>query len=112
MLKRCAKKRGLIVSCGGGTALREENVRIMKESGIVIWLTVLPETVRQRVETEEDRPLLKGKKSLEEIGRLMEKRRKYYERAADYAIETDGKSVEELCAEIEMVTKMENDGKI
>lgn len=112
LLKRCAKKRGLIVSCGGGTALREENVRIMKESGIVIWLTVLPETVRQRVETEEDRPLLKGKKSLEEIGRLMEKRRKYYDRAADYAIETDGKSVEELCAEIEMVTKMENDGKI
>ena len=52
LLKRCAKKRGLIVSCGGGTALREENVRIMKESGIVIWLTVLPETVRQRVETE------------------------------------------------------------
>lgn len=112
LLKKCARERGLVVSCGGGTALREENVRIMKKSGIVIWLTVLPETVRQRVEADEDRPLLKGKKSLEEISRLMEKRRKYYEKAADYAVEAEGKSVDELCTEIEMVTKMENDGKM
>jgi len=93
-------KRNCIVSCGGGVVLKEENVSRMKKSGKIVLLTASPEVIYERVKDDEERPLLKGHKSVEEISELMEGRREKYEKAADVLISTDGKSVEEICTEI------------
>ena len=50
-----------IISCGGGMILRAENRRIMGELGPVIWLTATPETILDRTEENNERPLLRGK---------------------------------------------------
>ena len=63
LLKETSALGGFLVSCGGGAAMREENVREMKKSGIIVLLTALPETILERVADDENRPLLKGLKN-------------------------------------------------
>jgi len=91
---------GFLVSCGGGAAMREENVREMKKSGIIVLLTALPETILERVADDENRPLLKGRKNTADIEALIEKRRPAYEAAANYQVATDQKTSAEIAEEI------------
>lgn len=100
LLKELAEQSGFIVSCGGGVVLREENVRLMKESGVIVLLTASPEVILQRVKNDNRRPVLQGRKNVETIRELMEGRRAKYESAADMIILTDGKTKENICEEI------------
>lgn len=52
------------------------------------------------MEGNHDRPLLENNKTVEYISELMEKRRPFYEAAADYVVNTDGKTAFEICEEI------------
>jgi len=89
-----------IVSCGGGVVVREENTKAMKEDGTIVFLCATPETIYERVKHSTDRPILNGNMNVEYIAGLMEKRRALYEAAADIKIDTDGKSVLQICDEI------------
>ena len=89
-----------LVSCGGGAALREENVERMKESGAVVLLTASPETVLKRVRGGGDRPLLNGNMNLSYIADLMERRAPFYRAAADITVTTDGRDPGEIAEEI------------
>ena len=94
-----SKKRGVIISCGGGAVIREKNVLELKESGIIIKLTATPNTVLQRVKDSNERPILNGHMNTEFIASLMEKRDNFYSNAADITISTDGKTVDEVAKE-------------
>ena len=93
-------RQNVIISCGGGVALRERNVKEMKRNGKVVFLAASPETILERVKDDNDRPLLNGHKNVEYISRMMETRRPKYEAAADFIISTDGKSSYDICREI------------
>lgn len=99
-LRKMKRSRGCVVSCGGGVAMREENVRLMKEAGTVVLLTATPETVYRRIGHSHNRPVLAGRMNTESIASLMEERRPYYESAADYTVSTDGKTIEEIAREV------------
>lgn len=100
LLVRLGDKKNVVVSCGGGTPMRDNNVRLMKQHGTVVWLTASPETIYERVKDSEDRPLLKGHKNTAYISQLMQQRRPRYEAAADLTIETDGKERAAICEEL------------
>ena len=100
LLRQLAGRKGMVVSCGGGAAMREENVQLMKKSGRVVLLTASPETILERVSRSSHRPLLEGKKNVRDIAALMEQRRPAYEAAADLEVSTDGKTPDEICSEI------------
>ena len=104
LLIEISQKNQLVVSCGGGAALREINVEHMKNNGRVVLLTASPETILERVKDNDDRPLLRGHKNVEFIADLMEKRREKYEAAADIVVSTDNKTVLEICQE--MIAKL------
>ena len=93
-------KSAIVISCGGGAALREENVVEMKKNGRVVLLTASPETIYERVKDSTERPILNGHMNVEYIAELMEQRREKYEAAADACVAVDGKSVDEICEEI------------
>lgn len=94
------EKKGVIVSCGGGVVVKDENVSYMKDKGVIVLLTATPETVFDRVKDSNDRPILNGNMSVEYIATLMEKRRERYLSVADIIIETDNKEVEQIANEI------------
>ena len=93
-------KSAVVISCGGGVPMREQNVIEMKKNGSVFLLTAAPETIYHRVKDSHNRPLLENNMSVSYISELIEKRREKYEAAADITIATDHKSVEEICKEI------------
>ncbi|MCI9153688.1 shikimate kinase [Lachnospiraceae bacterium] len=100
LLKEMQLRKRAVISCGGGAALREENVAEMKKNGRVALLTASPHTIYERVKDSTDRPVLNGNNNVEFITELMEKRREKYEKAADIVIYTDGKSVLQICEEL------------
>lgn len=93
-------RKHMVVSCGGGVPLREKNVKLMKNSGYVVWLTATPEEIYKRVKDSTERPLLNGNMNIPFIQELMESRREKYERAADITIDTTGKEIQEICEEL------------
>ncbi len=100
LLRSFCRKEGHIISCGGGSVLREENVALMKENGCIVFLAARPETIFERVKDSTSRPVLNGNMNVTYIGGLMEKRRGCYEAAADVTVETDDRKIGDICDEI------------
>ena len=100
LLIEMQSRSNVVISCGGGTPMRECNVVEMKKNGRVVLLTAKPETILDRVKNNHDRPLIENNKTVSFIADLMEKRRAKYEAAADIIIETDGKNELEICEEL------------
>lgn len=99
-LKEIQKEKGRIVSCGGGAVLKDENVKCMKDGGVIVLLTATPETVYNRVKNGKERPILNGHMNVGYISELMEKRKQRYLDVADIKIVTDGKTPVNICNEI------------
>ena len=104
-LRELQEQKGRIISCGGGAVLRDENVEIMKEGGMILLLTAKPETIFQRVRYSKDRPILNGHMNVEYIAELMNKRNPRYTSVADIIIETDDKEIDQIVTEIEQALK-------
>lgn len=100
LLQELQQENDLIISCGGGAALRKENVDAMKTNGYVFLLTAAPETIFKRVGADQNRPVLNGRRSPEGIAQLMKERQPFYQAAADFVISTDNKSSENVAQEI------------
>lgn len=100
LLEHCTGMKKLVVSCGGGAAMRECNVAEMKKNGKIVMLSATPETVYERVKNSHDRPLLEGNMNVGYIRELLEIRRPKYEKAADIIVKTDGRTAEEIAKEI------------
>ncbi len=89
-----------VLSVGGGLPIREENRTLLKQIGTVVYLKVSAETVFARVRNDKTRPLLQAPNPRGRIMDLMSARKQFYEDAADYIVEADEKSFEEIIEEI------------
>lgn len=98
------QRRRLVLAAGGGAPLRPESRRAMRQSGRVVWLTALPETIHARMSgdasTAGRRPSLTEKDALEEIVHLIRKREPIYRETAHLQVDTEGKTPEQLACEI------------
>ena len=74
--------------------LREENRKLLKKLGMVVYLRIQPETVLARLKGDTTRPLLKGDDSGERVRTLMK------QREADFVLDVDQKTPGELAEEI------------
>ena len=95
-----AQDKQFVISCGGGMPLREENRKLLKELGMVVYLRIKPETVLARLKGDTTRPLLKGDDSGERVRTLMQQRESHYLSGADFVLDVDQKTPEELAEEI------------
>ena len=92
----------VVLALGGGAVMQEECERMVHEGTVCIYLKASVETLLTHLEGEAaGRPLLNTQSSLRErILDLVAKRSATYERTAHHIIDTDGKSIEEITAEI------------
>lgn len=89
------KYENAVISLGGGCVLRDENVKNLKASGKIFYLRATAETIVKRLQGDTTRPLLKG--GLEEkVNSILSARAKIYEGVADFIIDTDDKSCEQI----------------
>lgn len=99
----CQRER-LVLAAGGGAPLRGENRRAMRAAGPVVWLRATPDTIHRRMSgdatTAARRPNLTDRGGLAEIVELLRRREPIYQEAADLAIDTEGKTPDQLADEI------------
>ena len=89
VLRELAARPPLVLATGGGVILREENRRVIRQSGFVAWLTADPVTLWDRLQTDpttrERRPNLAGG-GLEEVTRMLSLREPLYRGLANLEI--------------------------
>lgn len=95
-----ARGNPAVICSGGGIVMDPRNAALIKERSVSVWLKAKPETVYARIREEGTRPVLNDGMSLEKITALMERRLPYYEAASRFAVDTDGKSVDQIAREI------------
>ncbi|MFQ5680867.1 MAG: shikimate kinase [Candidatus Omnitrophota bacterium] len=89
----------LVVSCGGGVVLNEENISLMKSAGLLVCLWARPQVILDRISGCPRRPLLPRRDARKKIEELLHKRTRFYSRA-DYTIDTSDKTIEEVVERI------------
>ena len=96
-----AGRNGVVIDTGGGAILRSQNAEGLKRTGKLFWLTAPVESIAKRIGADTQRPSLTGTKSfLDEIQDVLRERTPKYQAAADYTIETNGKSATQVADEI------------
>lgn len=109
IVKELAQKDNLIISTGGGLVLKSENNAVLQQNGKIIFLRASLQTLNQRLVVDGTRPLLQtSTESISDrLARLLKERTPVYEHVADYIVDVDGKTPEEIAKEIVALT----DGK-
>lgn len=100
VLSEILRNDNQIISTGGGIIKRRENIELLKEKSIVVYLKTKPENIYNRVKNDTTRPLLKTKDLRNRILSIYEERNEIYETNADYIIITDNKTPEYIAKEI------------
>jgi len=101
VIKEVMGKESQVIATGGGVVLDEENVKLLKENGIVFFLWLEPEKIVERLKTApqlEKRPPLK-KDLLSEVKEVVEERKPLYFSCAHFVLDAS-KEVVELVEEI------------
>jgi len=96
--QKAATLSGTIIATGGGVVLREENMRVLRRSGRVIFLDRSPARIAEELDCG-DRPLLAG--GAQKLHELSAQRRSLYLSSADAVCANDGgqrQAVKELVA--------------
>jgi len=102
---RCVAGRdGLVISTGGGAVLREENIRVLRANGWLVWLDAGPRTLVRRMADDEEhadqRPAFGVGDPLSETAGALRERVPMYRKAADLRVDTDGLTPSETAARI------------
>ncbi len=84
------EEAGGIISLGGGMVLREENRKLLRALGPVVFLEASPEVIYKRVSGNSDRPLLAGDDLMGKIESMLKIRTPLYKDAAGICVDTDG----------------------
>ena len=82
LLREMAGRQDLVVATGGGIVLRTENRLLLKERGLVIYLSVAPRELYERTRNDLHRPLLQVPNRREVIERLVAERDPLYREVA------------------------------
>ncbi len=89
-----------VIALGGGAVVDGDNLRLLKERSLLIWLKVSPRTVLNRTGGSGDRPLLQGPDRLKRIRELSEQRKGIYAEA-HLTVETDDLTVDQVVQRIQ-----------
>ena len=95
----------LVISPGGGIVLKDENIKNLKKNTKPFLLTASADTILDRIDKIEERPLLDNKSPKKTIEKLLDKRTKYYNQFKN-VINTDDKEINEIVDEI--ILKLES----
>lgn len=95
-------REDLVIDCGGGVVVRDQNLETLKANGRVAWLKASVETIAGRISGDTQRPSLTGQKTfIEEIEEVLTQRLPLYQKGSDFAVDTDSLSVEEVAERIQ-----------
>jgi shikimate kinase len=103
ILAELAARERTVLATGGGVVMRAGNCKLLRDRAAVVWLKARPETILNRLSndwtTVSRRPNLTTG-GLDEIREMLDNRTPLYRECADFAVDTDEKTVAEVAGEI------------
>ena len=84
-----------IVATGGGVAVKQENIKLMRQTGIVFFLNASFRDIWRRISTDVNRPIVQ-QSTRQELETLYKKRKPKYLQSAHFNVETTGKSLTDI----------------
>ncbi len=88
MLQDLTKMKGIVLATGGGAILREENRKLLKENGFIVYLHCSVERLIERTRHDTQRPLLQTENPQARIEDLFAERNPLYLECADFKVDT------------------------
>jgi len=98
IISELVNRRGIVLATGGGSILQVENRRMLRNSGLVIYLYATVEMQLERTKNNDTRPLLRNKNRKNVLEKLMSERESLYRQEADIIYMT-GNQAPHLAAE-------------
>jgi len=95
-LGQAMDQQGHVVATGGGIVTTLENHPILKH-GFVVYLQATPKQIYDNIKDDKSRPLLQEKDVYAKICSMLEERHKLYQQIADYTVQVDKRTPEEIC---------------
>ena len=105
ILEEMVQKNSIVLSTGGGIILSESNREMLSSRGTVFYLATPIAVQLERTSKDKDRPLLKDGDPGEILKNLHLARESLYKEVADYSVNTEGKSSQEVSSEIIKLVK-------
>ena len=101
VLSKVKSIKNHVISTGGGVILKLENIKIMKNSGTIIFLDIDVGTQLSRVRNKKNRPLLDRNNMVENLVNIKKERDYIYKNISDYIISISEKNKSEIVGEIQ-----------
>lgn len=89
------RNESCIISTGGGVTMNDENIRIMRKTGLVLYLDATFNDIWIRVKNTKNRPLVQSN-TKEELEQLYMRRRKSYKKAAHITILSENRPLRQV----------------
>ena len=105
MIDELTNKKDIILATGGGAVLSEENRRLLKERGKVIYLNAKPQHLAKRMAFDKDRPLLQKGNILETLNNLYQERHPLYLGVSSFVVDTGQQKTQTIINKIEALLK-------
>jgi shikimate kinase len=100
--ERTLSNSSIVLATGGGAVIRENNRKLLKSAGQVVYLRSSPEDLYKRLRHDRNRPLLQGVDPLQKLRDLYVQRDPLYRETAHFQVETGRPSVATLVNVITM----------
>lgn len=99
--RELAELDDIIIDTGGGVIERPENIDVLQANSCIIWLKASVGAIVSRIQGGTERPSLTGEKSFtEEVAEVLERRTPRYRNAAQYEIDTEQLTPEQVADRI------------
>lgn len=105
IIKEIKDTKNVILSCGGGACLDNENIINLRINNKIILLDASAEVILDRIKMDSNRPILKANMNIESIQKIKSARKSSYHKAADIIVCTDNKTISEITDEIIKIIK-------
>ena len=89
-----------VIATGGGSVLRKENQKLLKQEGYIVFLDTSVKQQMQRLQRDKKRPLLQTENPKERLEALFVERHPIYLELADLVVKTDRRMARRLAADI------------
>ena len=89
-----------VIATGGGIILKEENINLLKEIGLIVFLDISLKAQIKRVKYRKHRPLLKNDDLHIQLKKLKKDRDPVYNNISDYIIDVSDKDKTTVVEEI------------
>lgn len=100
MIDELTRRSPIVLATGGGAILRDENRRVLRERGTVIYLMTTIEQQLKRTAKDRNRPLLQCENREQVLYDMYAKRDPLYRSTADVSVRTDRRSPRAVVNEI------------